>query len=223
MDHNNNIDTFRNTIIFTENLNIMSTASNQETTYDEPRSFKYITTAGITYVFYDTKYNTILRENLNIVVSREAIAEFENDFEVINVLYTTELKQIFEASCEDEVATRCMELFDTINASTLSICLELLTTRPAALQLLLSTNAGCSTDPANAGCSTDPANAGCSTDPANAGCSTDPIEMRRSVLPLLFSYDLLFFTHICMGDLFIKGEIDTLHLDTLCDAIRKYI
>ncbi len=57
----------------------MSAASNQETTYDEPRSFKYITTAGITYVFYDTKYNTILRENLNIVVSREAIAEFEND------------------------------------------------------------------------------------------------------------------------------------------------
>jgi len=207
MDHNNNIDTFRNTIIFTENLNIMSTASNQETTYDEPRSFKYITTAGITYVFYDTKYNTILRENLNIVVSREAIAEFENDFEVINVLYTTELKQIFEASCEDEVATRCMELFDTINASTLSICLELLTTRPAALQLLLSTNVTSDETP----------------DPANAGCSTDPIEMRRSVLPLLFSYDLLFFTHICMGDLFIKGEIDTLHLDTLCDAIRKYI
>ena len=216
MDHNNNIDTFRNTIIFTENLNIMSTASNQETTYDEPRSFKYITTAGITYVFYDTKYNTILRENLNIVVSREAIAEFENDFEVINVLYTKELKQIFEASCEDEVATRCMELFDTINASTLSICLELLTTRPAALQLLLSTNVTSDETP-------DPANAGCSTDPANAGCSTDPIEMRRSVLPLLFSYDLLFFTHICMGDLFIKGEIDTLHLDTLCDAIRKYI
>ena len=216
MDHNNNIDTFRNTIIFTENLNIMSTASNQETTYDEPRSFKYITTAGITYVFYDTKYNTILRENLNIVVSHEAIAEFENDFEVINVLYTKELKQIFEASCEDEVATRCMELFDTINASTLSICLELLTTRPAALQLLLSTNVTSDETP-------DPANAGCSTDPANAGCSTDPIEMRRSVLPLLFSYDLLFFTHICMGDLFIKGDIDTLHLDTLCDAIRKYI
>ena len=69
----------------------------------------------------------------------------------------------------------------------------------------------------------DPANAGCSTDPANAGCSTDPIEMRRSVLPLLFSYDLLFFTHICLRDLFVDGDIKPLHLETLCDAIREYI
>jgi len=180
----------------------MPTDSNQETNIlDTSLSFKYITSAGITYVFYDTKYKTILRESLNIVVSCEAVADFENDFEVINVLYRNELKQIFEASCEDEVALRCMELFDMMNNSPLARCLDLLTTRPHALQMILSTNETSDETPE----------------------TPDTTDMRRLVLPLLFSYDLLFFTHICVCDLLNKGEITSLHLDTLCDAIREYI
>ena len=185
----------------------MSSFSNEETTYNKSLSFEYVTSAGITYVFYDTKYKKILQSNLNIVVSRDVIAEFENDYDVINVLYTKELNQIFNSKDEEEVSTRCMELFDMIYNSQLSSCLELLSTRPAATQLILINKV----DKVS------------SDDISNLESVELPIDIHRRVLPILFSYDLLFFTHICMCDLFSKGEINTLHLNTLCDAIREYI
>lgn len=182
----------------------MSSFSNEETKYNKSLSFEYVTSAGLTYVFYDTKYKTLLQTNLNIVISNDAIDEFKNDYEVINVLYTKELNQIFNSKDEEEVSTRCMELFDIINNSQLSSCLELLTTRPTAAQLMLINNV-----------SVD--------DISNLENVESSIDIHRSVLPILFSYDLLFFTHICMCDLFSRGEINTLHLNTLCDAIREYI
>lgn len=181
----------------------MSSFSNQETTNDKSHTFEYATSTAITYVFYDTKYKKLLRSNLNIVVSHDAVSEFENDYDVINVLYTKELIQIFNSKDEEEVSTRCMELFDMINDSQLSRCLELLTTCPAATQLILTNNV--------------------SVDDISNPENVSSIDIHRSVLPILFSYDLLFFTHICMCDLFSTGEINPLHLNTLCDAIREYI
>ena len=182
----------------------MSSFSNEKTTCNKSLSFEYVTNAGITYVFYDTKYKNLLKSNLDIVISGEVIEEFENDYEVINVLYTKELNQIFNSKDEEETSTRCMELFDMINNSPLSTCLELLTTRPTSERLMTINRL--SSDYRG--------------DTENLFCS---IDMRRNVLPILFSYDLLFFTHICMCDLLTKGDINPLHLNTLCDAIQEYI
>jgi hypothetical protein len=161
-------------------------------------TIKYNSNAEITYVFYDTKYIDILRNNLNIVVSRDTVGEFENDFDVINVLYARELEYVLDISGIDNIATRCMELFEVINKSSLSTCLDMLASRPQMLPIVLTGD----------------------TTPS----STDSVNITRGgVLPMLFSYDLLFFTHICLRDLFNDGDIKPEHLETLCDAIREYI
>jgi len=203
MERDNNIDTFRNSIIFTDNLNTMSAIIEESIDAstppckNTPLSFEYNSNAEITYVFYDTKYNTILREKLHIVISRDAVAEFENEFDVINVLYANELRHILDvsgidelAARSDEIATRCMEMFDIINESPLSTCLELLTTRPSMEPFFLIDD-------------------------------NTPITP-NDVYPILFSYDLLFFTHLCLRDLFVDGNIKPLHLETLFEAIREY-
>jgi len=204
MGHYNNIDTFRNSIIFTDNLNTMSAIieesidASTRPCKNTPLSFEYNSNAEVTYVFYDTKYKTILREKLNIVVSRDVVAEFENDFDVIHVLFANEMLQILDVAGIDDpptrsdaIASRFMEMFDVINESPLSTCLELLMTRPSAVSSLL----------------------------AHFDAPITP----HDVYPFLFSYDLLFFTHICLRDLFVDGDIKPLHLETLCDAIREYI
>jgi hypothetical protein len=214
MGHDNNIDTFRNNIIFTDNLNTMSAIieesidANTLPCKNTSLSFEYNSTAEITYVFYDTKYKTILREKLNIVVSRDAVAEFENNYDVIHVLFANEMLQILDVdgiddppTRSDAIASRLMEMFDIINESPLSTCLELLTTRPSVAPIVFS------------------------DDIASLSLSPCPSmdTPRYGVYPLLFSYDLLFFTHICLRDLFVDGDIKPLHLETLCDAIREYI
>jgi len=204
MGHDNNIDTFRNSIIFTNNLNTMSAIieesidANTLPCKNTPLSFEYNSNAEITYVFYDTKYTNILREKLNIVISHDVVAEFENDYDVIHVLFANEMLQILDvagiddpADRSDAIASRFMEMFDMINESPLSTCLELLMTRPSAVSSLL----------------------------AHFDAPITP----HDVYPFLFSYDLLYFTHICLRDLFVDGNIKPLHLETLCDAIRKYI
>lgn len=180
-----------------------------------PLSFEYNSNAEITYVFYDTKYKNILREKLNIVISRDVVAEFENDYDVIHVLFANEMLQILDLvgqaeqpdfvriddppTQSDAIASRFMEMFDMIDESPLSTCLELLTTRPSAVPFSFRDDI--------------------------ASLSPCPYidTPRRGVYPLLFSYDLLFFTHICLRDLFVDGDIKPLHLETLCDAIREYI
>jgi hypothetical protein len=212
MGHDNNIDTFRNSIIFTNNLNTMSTIVEESTDAstppckNTPLSFEYNSNAEVTYVFYDTKYNTILREKLNIVVSRDVVAEFENDYDVIHVLFANEMLQILDisgiddpADRSDAIASRFMEMFDMIDESPLSTCLELLTTRPSAVPFSFR------------------------DDIAVLSPCPSIDTPRHGVYPLLFSYDLLFFTHICLRDLFVDGKIKPLHLETLCDAIREYI
>jgi len=212
MGHDNNIDTFRNSIIFTNNLNTMSviieesTDANTLPCKNTPLSFEYNSNAEVTYVFYDTKYNTILREKLNIVVSRDVVAEFENDYDVIHVLFANEMLQILDvagiddpADRSDAIASRFMEMFDMIDESPLSTCLELLTTRPSAVPFSFS------------------------DDIASLSPCPSIDTPRHRAYPLLFSYDLLFFTHICLRDLFVDGDIKPFHLETLCDAIREYI
>lgn len=183
-----------------------------------PLSFEYKSNAEITYVFYDTKYKNILREKLNIVVSRDVVAEFENDYDVIHVLFANEMLQILDLAGQaeqsdfvgiddpptrsDAIASRFMEMFDIINESPLSTCLELLLTRPSVAPITFSDV----------------------RDDIAALLPCPYIDTpRRGVYPLLFSYDLLFFTHICLRDLFVDGDIKPLHLETLCDAIREYI
>ena len=217
MGHYNNIDTFRNSIIFTNNLNTMSCITEEHIDTDTlhcnrtPLSFEYNSSAEITYVFYDTKYKTILREKLNIVIARDVIAEFENDYDVIHVLFANEMLHVLDVDGQaeqpeivgiddpptrsDAIASRLMEMFDIINESPLSTCLELLTTRPSAVQPI----------------------------ELIPPLIDDANTMRRRVYPFLFTYDLLFFTHICLRDLFVDGDIKPLHLETLCDAIREYI
>jgi len=211
MGHYNNIDTFRNSIIFTNNLNTMSVITEESIDANTlpckntPLSFEYNSNAEVTYVFYDTKYKTILREKLNIVVSRDVVAEFENDYDVIHVLFANEMLQILDVAGIDDpptrsdaIASRFMEMFDVINESPLSTCLELLLTRPSVAPITFSDDIALFEIPS----------------------MNTP---RYGVYPLLFSYDLLFFTHICLRDLFVDGDIKPLHLETLCDAIRKYI
>ena len=176
----------------------MITCSTTETSSDKPLRFEYIKNAGITYIFYDTKYTDFLHEKLNIVISNDAISEFKNDYELLNILYTKELEHIFDSSETDEVTNKCMEMFDMINASSLSKCLDLLTTKPTTLPMMMC-EGGTSSN------------------------SLDEVANRRNVLPLLFSYDLLFFTHRCICDLLVSGEIKPMYLDTLCDAIHEYI
>lgn len=182
----------------------MSIFYNEKVTHDKSLSFDYVTDTAITYVFYDTKYKSLLNSKLNIAISPDIVEDFENDYDVINVLYANELNQIFNSKNEEEISTRCIELFDMINNSQLSSCLELLSRSPSLAHLILTNNVP-------------------SDNVSNLDNGEPSIDTHRRVLPILFSYDLLFFTHLCMCDLFQLGEVNSLHLNTLCDAIREYI
>jgi len=164
---------------------------------DTDTSFKYNTDAGVTYVFYNTKYNTILHDRLNIIIPEETISEFKDDYDVIQVLYARELQHIFniDNSEIEEITKKCMQIFNIVNNSSLSTCIDLLLEKPCNLHTVLN----------------------------NSNTLSNVNDMRRDIFPILFSYDLLFFTHLCLRDLFIYGDIKPMHIETLCDAIHKYI
>ena len=216
MGYDNNIDTFRNSIIFRNNLNTMSAVTEDHLDTNTlpctttPLGFEYNSNTEITYVFYDTKYANILREKLNIVISRDVVAEFENDYDVIGALYMKELEQVFGVHGIDELCKRHSEMLDSDMdlIASFSTCLDLASTKAAlpmftvVLPTLLDT--------------------------ADTKDDADIINSfnhnkRRATFSILFSYDLFFFTHLCLRDLFSTGDIKPLHLEMLCDAIREYI
>jgi hypothetical protein len=128
-------------------------------------------------------------------VPRDEPYEFDNDYDITNYLYGVELNNLFgldetDDTLESEKYTR---LFDVMDASPLSGCMDLLATQKTMTPILMM-----------------------------AGASSI-LDNRRTVLPILFSYDLLFFTHICLCDFFRDGEIKSLHIEALCDAIREYV
>lgn len=161
-------------------------------------SFNYNSDACITYVFYDTKYNTILHDKLNIVISQDAISEFKDDYDVIQVLYMREIRHIFnidDSEIDNEISKRCMQLFDILDNSSLSKCIDVLIEKPSILQSPLN----------------------------NSNTLTSQNDIRHNIFPILFSYDLLFFTHLCLRDLFVDGVIKPIHIETLYEAIHTYI
>jgi hypothetical protein len=174
-------------------MNIVDNKDNNAST-----SVNYNSDACITYVFYDTKYNTTLRDKLNIVISQDAISEFKDDYDVIQVLYMREIRHIFnidDSEIDNEITKRCMQLFDIVDNSSLSKCIDVLVEKPSILQSPLN----------------------------NSNTLTTQNDIRHNIFPILFSYDLLFFTHLCLRDLFVDGVIKPIHIETLYEAIHRYI
>ena len=48
-------------------------------------------------------------------------------------------------------------------------------------------------------------------------------EIYKKIFPILFSYDLLFFTHRCLNDLCVIKGIKNDHLQELIEAIEKFL
>jgi hypothetical protein len=121
--------------------------------------------AILTYVFYDTKFKELL-ESLGLLVSNDdAIDEFKNDYDVINILYSNECCGLFNIKHPNELESACIDiLFSKLHNITIHECLEILKTKKSCIGLY------------------------------NNSDSIDVIH--RRIFPLLFSYDLLFFTHI---------------------------
>ena len=109
-----------------------------------------------------------------------------------------EIRHIFnidDSEIDNEISKRCMQLFDIVNNSPLSNCIDVLIEKPSILQSPLN----------------------------NTNTLTTKNDIRHHIFPLLFSYDLLFFTHLCLCDLFVDGVIKPIHIETLYDAINRYI
>ena len=128
----------------------------------------------LTYVFYDTKFSGFL-ESLGLHISNDdAIAEFKNAYDVINVLYSNECCGTFKIKHPSELESKCVDtLFSKLHNIVLHECLEILKTKKSCIGLYSESD------------------------------STDVIH--RRIFPLLFSYDLFFFTHICIRS-FIKNN-----------------
>jgi hypothetical protein len=148
----------------------------------------------ITYVFYDTNFTKYL-EKMNLFISDIDTKEFENNYDITNTLYSTELSYIFNLKNPDDISSVCHSMFNPIKNSILNECLYLLveeqTKQTGALSLVI-----------------------------NACNSKD--EKLKAVFPLLFSYDFLFFTHICIKDLLINGYIDVSKIDLLKQVIIEF-
>ena len=149
----------------------------------------------LSYLFYDTKFDSLLLDKLNMHVPRDEAYEFDNDYDITNYLYSVELNNLFGLDETDDTleSEKYMRLFDVMDASPLSGCMDLLATQKTVTPILMM-----------------------------AGASSI-LDNRRTVLPILFSYDLLFFTHICLCDFFRDGVIKPLHIEALCHAIREYV
>jgi len=158
----------------------------------------------ISYLFYDTKFDSLLLDNLNICVPRRDENEFDNDYDMTNYLYGVELNNLFGNTGLDGLARsdetdytldseKYMRLFEVMDASPLSDCMDLLATQKTLSPILFM-----------------------------AG-TTSILDNRRTIFPILFSYDLLFFTHTCLCDIFRDGEVKPLHINALCAAIREYV
>ena len=148
----------------------------------------------LTYVFYDTKFSSFL-ESLGLLISNEdAIGDFKNDYDVINVLYSNECCGTFKIKHPNELESKCVDtLFSRLHNIVLHECLEILKTKKSCIGLYRESD------------------------------TTDVVH--RRIFPLLFSYDLFFFTHICIRG-FIKNNQSGLNNDEvtmLITAINKFM
>ena len=179
----------------------------------------YNTQVQLTYLFYDTKFHKLLHDVLHITVpDGDDTAEFTDDPDILGYLYSNELRHIFGNTAADGERTtiaddvwsteQCETLFQLVAACPqLSECIDSLTTKSSLASMLFIGLTPASESNIN-----------------NNNQADRLAEKRRHVFPILFSYDLLFFTHLCVCDLLHNSYVVTPdHLRALRDAIREFI
>jgi len=121
----------------------------------------------LSYVFYDSKfYDYFKLMGFHLTTENEEdVAEFKDDYEVINELYRRELCTLFSTSNLDDISRKCVDvLYDIlIDMEGINDCIELLKTKQISNNLFNDSD-------------------------------NDEIK-KKSIFPLFFTYDLFFFTH----------------------------
>jgi hypothetical protein len=149
-----------------------------------------------TYLYYDTKFTPLL-EKMGLLLSTDIIAEFKDDYDVLNELYRREYCQLLGMD-----ATQGSDTLSILETHLDALYSQLIQTEMADVLKLLLTKKVCD----------------------GLFSNHDSVERQyRGIFPLLFSYDLLFFTHLCICSCIDSDSIPKEHLELLYSAIDKYM
>ena len=185
------------------------------TCIDIPGLPDYKSETIVTYAYYDTKFAKFIQE-LGVILSRDAVEEFENDYDITNYVYAEELLCVLGVSVTDKIEDKCDTIYNYIENTPLGECLDMLTNK----SLVLFANH----TPSSSSSSSSSSSCGSSNDDDNA---TYPMSSekrsRRMACPLLFSYDLFFLTHQCIRELALDGHIKEQSISRLMNAIDTFL
>jgi hypothetical protein len=149
-----------------------------------------------TYLYYDTKFTPLL-EKMGLLLSTDIISEFKDDYDVLNELYRREYCQLLGMD-----ATQGSDTLSILETRLDALYSQLIQTEMTDVLKLLQTKKVCD----------------------GLFSKHDSFERQyRGIFPLLFSYDLLFFTHLCICSCIDSDSIPKEHLELLYLAIDKYM
>lgn len=151
--------------------------------------YKHNTT--LTYPYYDTKFSTTLKE-CGLPVYDEHTKEFENDYDVINFLYTSEICHIFGVENVEDIC-KCIDNIYNIMITSADV--------KEVLNKLMN----------------------CKSCIGMYSQEDDTEQTYKKLFPVLFSYDMLFFTHNCINDICLTGSIQPEHMKQWINAIETFL
>lgn len=137
----------------------------------------------VTYAYYDSKFKRFIRD-LEIDVPEKLTAEFWNDEDILEYLFKTELCSAFYTDLDNMKILGDLydDLFDKIKNTPLFDCLVEFSQKEACIKHIISFM----------------------DDTENANEETT----LKNIFPYFFSYDLLFFTHMCLKEIYLSGTVN---------------
>lgn len=165
---------------------------------------QYETNSFLTYIFYDVKFQPFVTK-MGVRISKELVEDFQDDANILDYLYKSELATTFQIEDIENIAFDKYDIIRNVfTTNAMQRCIELL--RSSNLFSHVLENNNITLGDTNADESS-----------FNAYSHISPIS------PIFFSYDIFFFTHLCIQDFAKTGEISKEREELLTQAIRDLL
>lgn len=165
---------------------------------------EYETNSFLTYIFYDTKFQPFVNK-MGVRISKELVEDFQDDTNILDYLYKSELATTFQIENIENIAFDKYDILRNVFATTtMQRCIELLRSSNLFSHVLENNNIT-------------------HGDTKIDESSFNLYSHISPVSPIFFSYDIFFFTHLCIQDFVRTGEISKEREELLIQAIRDLL
>ena len=164
---------------------------------------QYETNSFLTYIFYDIKFQPFVIK-MGVRISKELVEDFQDDANILDYLYKSELATTFQIENIENIAFDKYDIIRNVfTTTTMQRCIELLRSSNLFSHVLENniTHGDTTYDES----------------------SFNHYSQISPVSPIFFSYDIFFFTHLCIQDFARTGEISKEREDLLIQAIRDLL